>query len=65
MNADTIEVRDCDGDSRLLPAREMDALVRDNLALACPNDEDDEASGWHGHIHVTWEELDARQVLTT
>lgn len=66
MSAESsILVYDANGESRMVPDDEYAALNRDGLAVdPCPNDEEDEAAGWHGHIHTAWEEFDAR-VLTT
>jgi hypothetical protein len=59
-----MDVHDTDGTERVLTDAEVESLVQDGLALVCPNDEDDEAAGWHAHIHTSWEEYDAISVLT-
>lgn len=57
--ADTLIVHDPDGDERVMPSNEVAALERAGRLLTCPNDEDDEAAGYHAHIHVRWSEYDA------
>lgn len=52
-----MEVRDPDDDVRYLHPLELQRLIDAGDALICPNDEEDEAAGYHAHLHMRWEDF--------
>lgn len=59
MASDTLLVFDRDGDERRIDGDVAAAWERKGYLVTCPNDEDDEAAGYHAHIHTDWETRDA------